>query len=441
MHTAINFNQKKNRLINFSINYYLIKFFFKKKIFYNRKKKIQFRLNNIKSIKPSIINNLLNLIFNFFSRYAKVLIFTPFISKFSNFKLQLLFLQFPLFFKMEKVFYRYKYNKILRNTIISKINTGNNELDAILKIMISLLPLCYLEGFEDQKKRAEKLNWNKNPKCIFTSNAYTYNEIFKMYCAINKVKKIIIGQHGTNYCFSKFKFDPAFEQVIYSKFLSWGYHGKSTIKGFNFIQNNIIDIPSKSAKKILLIFNNCRGENLYDESFDYHEYIQYYYDLIKKIPKKVRKNILVKFHKNQNCFLNEKELFIKILNKNQILSKKSVLEESINRALIPIFTYDNTDFYKCLNIARPTLLFSHNKMHHLKNGPKKIFNFLKKSGIYIEGDSVKLINFITNASYQSITNYWKSPVLKKNIRFFNDHLNKQTNYKVFHLYKLIKKNF
>jgi putative transferase (TIGR04331 family) len=440
LHRYVNYNLVQNRLINFTINFYLIIFYFKKKIFFFKKKKNLNFIEYRKSItKLSLLYLLLNIVIQFFSRFSKILIFSPFITSLSNIKLQLLFFQFPFFNKKTHIVKNIDYDLNKRLSTIKTIKLNDLKEEVILKILIALIPKCYIEDFQDLKKDTEALKWNKKPKYIFTSNDYFYNELFKMFCALNPKNKIIIGQHGTNFFISKFKFDPAFEQIFYHRLISWGAIGRKTIRGFNFVKNDIKHFPFKNAQQILIVFNGFRGETLYDESYDYFDYIDYYYNLIKKIPIEIRKKIVVKFHKNEGCFLNEKKIFHKILNKSQILSNDQNLSENINKSLVTIFTYDNTDFYKCLNIHRPVLLFSHNGLAHVQNRHKKTFELLKFANIYLENDQNKLINLISELSYNKIYKMWSDLVVTKCIVSFNSKINRQSNNKIFELYNLINK--
>ena len=45
------------------------------------------------------------------------------------------------------------------------------------------LPNFVLESFEDISKLSEKSDFPKNPKMIFTSEAFHYDDIFKFYTA------------------------------------------------------------------------------------------------------------------------------------------------------------------------------------------------------------------------------------------------------------------
>ena len=52
-------------------------------------------------------------------------------------------------------------------------------------LLFELLPVCYLEGFEDLQKNVRDQYWPKFPKFIFTSNNFYFDEVFKLYAALN----------------------------------------------------------------------------------------------------------------------------------------------------------------------------------------------------------------------------------------------------------------
>ena len=65
----------------------------------------------------------------------------------------------------------------------------------------------------------------ENPRTIFTSSAWAYDDLFKIWTAekVENGSKLIIGQHGGHMGVSKFSFYEDYQMKISDTFLSWGW--------------------------------------------------------------------------------------------------------------------------------------------------------------------------------------------------------------------------
>ena len=91
-------------------------------------------------------------------------------------------------------------NKLLRQNLTNQfLDKSSDNLERIVRHLIfELLPICYLEGFKDLNNIVKAKCWPKSPKFIFTSNNFYYDEVFKLYTALNveKEKNIMLGNMG-----------------------------------------------------------------------------------------------------------------------------------------------------------------------------------------------------------------------------------------------------
>ena len=98
------------------------------------------------------------------------------------------------------------------------------------------MPTSIVESANNILKNLDKTNFPKNPKVIFTSNSYDFDEVFKFYTAKNVDTgcKYYIGQHGHIFCGNWLKF---YNEIDTSdNFFSWGYKSskKKIVPLFNF---------------------------------------------------------------------------------------------------------------------------------------------------------------------------------------------------------------
>ena len=92
---------------------------------------------------------------------------------------------------------------VLRKSLTLKfIKKSDDHMENILRLLLfELLPIYFLEGFEDLKKLQVNNLGQNHSKFIFTSNNFNTDEIFKIWTAtkIQSGTKYYIGQHGNNY--------------------------------------------------------------------------------------------------------------------------------------------------------------------------------------------------------------------------------------------------
>ena len=88
----------------------------------------------------------------------------------------------------------------LRKKIDLKKENLQNLETFIRKILPESLPTSIVESANNILKNLDKTNFPKNPKVIFTSNSYDFDEVFKFYTAKNVDTgcKYYIGQHGAH---------------------------------------------------------------------------------------------------------------------------------------------------------------------------------------------------------------------------------------------------
>lgn len=142
----------------------------------------------------------------------------------------------------------------------------------ILESVDEYLPSYYLENFDLVNKFVKTNVIIEQPKFIFTSNEFLFNEFFKFYtveCLKNKNTKYFIGQHGSKYGCIKEQLNTIEEQTSDS-FITWGWKNNlkhksigvlSTLgkKKFNLPQKiNKIYIVNQNLPDVVTVFNTSQ---------------------------------------------------------------------------------------------------------------------------------------------------------------------------------------
>ena len=109
---------------------------------------------------------------------------------------------------------------------VFKTDSLTDDFSNILNQMIPKhIPIAYLEGYQSLMVCTKYLGWPQRPKCIFTSNAYSANDIFKAWAAekIECDTPLVIGQHGGHYGMTPWAFHEEHQVSISDAWLSWGW--------------------------------------------------------------------------------------------------------------------------------------------------------------------------------------------------------------------------
>ena len=99
--------------------------------------------------------------------------------------------QIPIFYTHDNINNNTKNENLRKKLKLNKIE-NNNEFENFLRENINeFLPMHCVENYIEIKKIALGKKYPKNPKFIFTSQSFAYDEIFKTYVALKKEIKFL----------------------------------------------------------------------------------------------------------------------------------------------------------------------------------------------------------------------------------------------------------
>ena len=160
-----------------------------------------------------------------------------------NLKIQLQLHQIPkLWHKQETP--KSKINKERRKWSLLE-DEKKEQFNLVARRFISQhLPVVYLEGYKSLVLLTQKLPWPVRPKLIYTSIAYSVDDVFKCWAA-EKKPLLVINQHGGNFGTNTFSFEEDHQIKIADKWLSWGW---SDPLGVKILPIGALSISSKNVK-------------------------------------------------------------------------------------------------------------------------------------------------------------------------------------------------
>lgn len=336
--------------------------------------------------------------------------------------------QIPVFYTHDKICNNFKDENLREKLKLNKVENINKFENFLAENLSEFLPMHCVENYEEIKKIALGKKYPKNPKFIFTSQSFYFDEIFKTYVALNKKKKIpfYIGQHGNKY-FTQIKNNFRPETNIADKFISWGamksdYMQTKIEQGFNFktIANKF---NKKNSKKMIIYFpwvyiNINSIHVMENEIYDFLIKIK---NIIESLDIKIKKNLLLRFNKSyfKNYFgINYFDIF-KDLNLDYD-DGSTPIDKLYKKSKLNFFAFESTGVLESFHYDIPTIFF--NEKNFLENlnldYVDKYKELLKNNILFINEEAT--INHI-NDNWDNLYDWWNRK--KKVINNFNKNFN------------------
>jgi len=303
----------------------------------------------------------------------------------------------------------------LRSKLTVSVNSYSGTEYHVRILFHELLPTCYLEGRNTLLKKVEDLGWPKKPKFIFTSNNFSFDEVFKLWTAekINQGIPYIVGQHGANYgTFYGCEIWP--EITTSDKFLSWGwgncfYEGiNNVLPAFNF---KILGMKSKafSVDGNLLLIERGPGtrDGPQDRCFEHILLQKDVFNFFDHLSRPIQDKTIVRLHHGSNeRGASDQALWSKHSPSTKLDIGNSNLWDLINNSRVVVFAYDSAGILETLALNIPTICFWRGGLGHLLPSAKPFYEMLKSVGILADTPEDAALHISTN--WDDITLWWNS---------------------------------
>jgi len=339
----------------------------------------------------------------------------------------LLFLQIKLG-QLPRFWYSDAFNKKIiinkKKRSIKLLNKKKNFFTDILsELIIKNIPLIYLEGYCSAKNFLEKNNWPQRPKYIYSSNAFIYDDIFKIWLAEKKENlkiKFVSGQHGGTFFITKSHFHQDHQKRISDNIVTWGYTEKNSYykKLFNFLtRKEEIFFTKKNDNVLFIQYSIPRYSTILNSAHAGPQHSLYLNDqflFLKKLNKNIIQNVIVRPYKWDFGWYNIerfKNLYpdIKIDNNVNIYN-------SFNKSRIIVSSLNGTTFLESLNLNLPTIIFFDKNFDQINNKTLPYFNILKKAGIFF--DSPELAAIQINKIFDKVDAWWNRNSTQFAVNYF-----------------------
>ena len=266
------------------------------------------------------------------------------------------------------------------------------------------IPIAYLEGYGELVKKVDGVSWPKSPKLVFTSNAYSADDLFKCWAAkkVENGAQLIIGQHGGNFGMTPMASQEEHQITIADKWVSWGWSDTKRKK--------IIPIGNSKASTSK-VKNNPEGHALMVcmtlPRYSYYLYcvpiagqwMQYFDDqkrFLKALPNDLCEKVLLRtYHKDYGW--DQLDRWKNDMPNIRIDHGDSSFYKMLSDSRIFIGTYNATTYLEALSLNIPTIVFWDQNYWEIKDQVKPIFLHLKK---------VKILHETPEKAAQHLVEIW-----------------------------------
>jgi putative transferase (TIGR04331 family) len=426
------FSQKINTDVFNNIIYSdLLQFFKSAKIKYFFVKKKYFNKNiSYKSILNILINNILKILIiinSFFVKNSDAVIHDSYLSKKILFLLQIRFKQIPQFYISPNI-NTVSLNKRMRFQIV---NCSNDTFTKIVsKLLFKYMPSSYLENYHNYLRRVNNINWPKNPKFIFSSSSFSYDDFFKLWLAGKKENfktKVITGQHGGFFFTTQFSFFQKHQSDISDLILTWGRNKKKYRSVFNFKTNNKKIKYKKNGNLLFVHYSLSRFSGIHSTyaGFSYLKYLKDQFNLIKKLDRNILNNLVFREYPVDLGWNIDLKTALKInLKLDVLIDKNQKLYNSLTKSRICLVNLNGTIFLEVMNLNFPTIVFLNNNNEPLNKETKKYLNILKKVGVYF--DNYEMAAKKINEVWDDVDGWWYSNSVQNAVNIFCNKFSKRS---------------
>lgn len=282
----------------------------------------------------------------------------------------------------------------------------------IRKIIGDFLPRVFLENFKNYHQKTNYLSWPKNPKFIYTSNNYDFDEVFKFWVA-DKIENNVpyyIGQHGSGYGTHRYFQTLNSPEVFCSdNFLSWGFNNSSKkIKpAFIFTISDKSFGFKKNGGLLIILASPLHRFCHWDNYFEFQLYISKQFELLKHLSPKIFNQLLLRLHPQHATFfpdaIEEFRLEFPCLNIEPGAVK---IRKLISKSRLVVHAYDSSGLLETLSSNIPTLGFFPDGYDHLLPKAKQHYKNLEDAGIIYR--SPKLLSQKIEIIWDQINEWWES---------------------------------
>jgi hypothetical protein len=287
-------------------------------------------------------------------------------------------------------------DELVGNSSIREVTVGEDlSLRGISKSLLhALIPSGLLDHFDALLRQSLDMGYPQSPKVIFTSNAFFYDDLFKVHVATNIPASLyIVGQHGNNYGVSRLSdLNPEIRTADY--FLSWGWRGEKVIN-FGQIKPKVRTPFPNKVRGVTLFLGGDKPSPFADMQGPHDEYFRSVAILCAELDR-LEIDTEIRFDTSTSRIRREflcRE--ISSFSHITIAKTRPSLARLLKSRRAAVFTYDSTGMLELASVGLPFFAFLQEGLGLIRQEFKNNYRHLEKAGL-LSDDPVRAAMLIAS---------------------------------------------
>lgn len=325
------------------------------------------------------------------SRAFRISIVSSYLGKFGVITVGFLTKQLPLLLEIRSAVSR---EKRLEGREV-EIDTGSSWR-AVCKGLLELtIPSSILDDYDTLLQEGLEMGFPANPSVIFTSNAFLYDDHFKVHVANNIPHCLyLVAQHGSTYGVSTLS-DFYTEIGTADFFLSWGWV-REKVYPFGQIKPKVWASFPRQVRGVTLFL---RGDTNSVPCADMEgPYTKYFTDLVLLCKTLDQLEIEADIRLHHQTSRGRREFLeseIRSLPFVKISDTRPSLAKLLRLGRVPVFTYDSTGILELASTGIPFFAFIQEGLKHISDEFRENYRHLEDAGLLSE-DPIEAAHLISS---------------------------------------------
>jgi len=286
---------------------------------------------------------------------------------------------------------------------------------AINEIIPEIMPMIYVEGYQQITASLSSYGWPQNPKVIFTSVSYNADEIFKIWAAskVEQGSKLVIGQHGGSLGLARCTRVEKHYAKSADRFITWGWLNgfSNTYAGpaFKLIGRGG-SVSDKNGGLLLLptIFSGLSYKMVsdpvgYDQSMEYLQQQKQFVELLDSVIR-CRTMVRLRGELEKRLGVCYSETFEHQFDDVCVDYSKEGIGKRLKESRLLVVSYNGTAFLETLSDNYPTVIMFDPGKSELREDGVAMMAVLEKVGIF--HSSAQSAAAHVNKVWESVDLWW-----------------------------------
>ena len=266
-----------------------------------------------------------------------------------------------------------------------------SEFETCVRTLIPRqIPTVYLEGYQRLREQTRDLPWPKEPKLIWTSMAFSADDVFKAWAGdkVEKGSRLVIAQHGGHYGMGRCSFPEDHEISISDCYLTWGWDDKQRpqVKPVGQLKAwRPLGVTHAEQTRALLVTVAVPRHSvpMFSATMS-SQWLDYFSDqsaFVEALPSQIQQALTVRLHapdRGWDQVARWGDRFPGL----HLDDGGSVMADLISKTRLYIATYNATTYLESLSLGVPTVIFWNPHHWELRDSAITYFNDLKRVGIF-----------------------------------------------------------